>query len=78
MESADDANATARRRHVHPQTIRHQLRPASELIGDALTEPDTRFRLRPASGLFGDALTGPEARFRLLLALRVRRLLGGA
>jgi hypothetical protein len=28
--------------------------------------------------LFGDALTDPDARFRLLLALRVRGLLGTA
>jgi hypothetical protein len=58
MESADDANAAARRLHVHPQTIRYRLRQVSELFGDALTDPD--------------------ARFRLLLALRVRRLLGSA
>ena len=58
LESADDANAAARRLHVHPQTIRYRLRQASELFGDALTEPG--------------------ARFRLLLALRVRRLLGAA
>ncbi len=58
LESAGDANAAARRLHVHPQTI--------------------RYRLRQASGLFGDALTDPDARFRLLLALRVRRLLGSA
>jgi hypothetical protein len=58
LESADDANAAARRLHVHPQTIRYRLRQASELFGDALTDPD--------------------ARFRLLLALRVRRLLGSA
>ena len=56
LESAGDANAAARQLHVHPQTIRYRLRPASELFGDALTDPD--------------------ARFRLLLALRVRRLLG--
>ncbi len=37
-----------------------------------------RYRLRQASGLFGDALADPDARFRLLLALRVRRLLGSA
>ena len=58
LESAGDANAAARRLHVHPQTI--------------------RYRLRQASGLFGDALADPDARFRLLLALRVRRLLGSA
>lgn len=57
LESADDANAAARRLHVHPQTIRYRLRQVSELFGDALTDPD--------------------ARFRLLLALRIRRLLGG-
>jgi hypothetical protein len=37
-----------------------------------------RYRLRQVSGLFGDALSDPDARFRLLLALRVRRLLGSA
>jgi hypothetical protein len=57
IENADDANAAARRLRVHPQTVRYRLRQASELFGDALTDPD--------------------ARFRLLLALRVRRLLGG-
>jgi hypothetical protein len=45
MESADDANAAARRLHVHPQTIRYRLRQLSELFGDALGEPDTRFQL---------------------------------
>jgi len=35
-----------------------------------------RYRLRQVSQLFGDALTDPDARFRLLLALRVRGLLG--
>jgi DNA-binding PucR family transcriptional regulator len=35
-----------------------------------------RYRLRQVSALFGDALTDPDARFRLLLALRVRGLLG--
>jgi hypothetical protein len=45
LESADDANAAARRLHVHPQTIRYRLRQASELFGDALTNPDARFRL---------------------------------
>jgi PucR C-terminal helix-turn-helix domain len=57
LESADDANAAARRLHVHPQTIRYRLRQVSELFGEALNDPD--------------------ARFRLLLALRVRGLLGG-
>jgi hypothetical protein len=45
MESADDANAAARRLHVHPQTIRYRLRQVSELFGDALGDPDTRFQL---------------------------------
>jgi hypothetical protein len=58
LESADDANAAARRLHVHPQTIRYRLRQVSELFGDALNDSD--------------------ARFRLLLALRVRGLLGGS
>ena len=58
LESADDANAAARRLHVHPQTIRYRLRQVSELFGEALNDPD--------------------ARFRLLLALRVRGLLGGS
>jgi hypothetical protein len=56
LESADDANAAARRLHVHPQTIRYRLRQVSELFGDALADPDDRFRL--------------------LLALRIRCLLG--
>lgn len=45
MESADDANAAARRLHVHPQTIRYRLRQVSDLFGDALADPDTRFQL---------------------------------
>jgi hypothetical protein len=45
LESADDANAAARLLHVHPQTIRYRLRQVSELFGDALGDPDTRFRL---------------------------------
>jgi hypothetical protein len=45
LESADDANAAARRLHVHPQTIRYRLRQVSELFGDTLTDPDARFRL---------------------------------
>ena len=45
LESADDANAAARRLHVHPQTIRYRLRQVSELFGDALSDPDTRFQL---------------------------------
>jgi len=57
LESADDANAAARRLHVHPQTIRYRLRQVGELFGEALNDSD--------------------ARFRLLLALRVRGLLGG-
>jgi len=58
LESAGDANAAARRLHVHPQTIRYRLRQVSELFGEALNDSD--------------------ARFRLLLALRVRGLLGGS
>ncbi|HEY6785954.1 MAG TPA: helix-turn-helix domain-containing protein [Trebonia sp.] len=45
LDSADDANAAARRLHVHPQTIRYRLRQVSELFGDALADPDGRFRL---------------------------------
>ena len=36
-----------------------------------------RYRVRQVSELFGEALNDPDARFRLLLALRVRGLLGG-
>ena len=39
------AGFAARRLHVHPQTIRYRLRQVSELFGDALGEPDTRFQL---------------------------------
>jgi DNA-binding PucR family transcriptional regulator len=45
LENADDANAAARHLHVHPQTVRYRLRRASELFGDTLTNPDTRFQL---------------------------------
>ncbi|HUN30700.1 MAG TPA: helix-turn-helix domain-containing protein [Trebonia sp.] len=45
LESADDANAAARRLHVHPQTIRYRLRQVTDLFGDELASPDNRFRL---------------------------------
>ena len=32
LESADDANAAARRLHVHPQTIRYRLRQVSGAV----------------------------------------------
>ena len=45
LECADDANAAARRLHVHPQTIRYRLRQVTDLFGDGLASPDNRFRL---------------------------------
>jgi len=48
LESADNAGLAARRLHVHPQTVRYRLRQLTELFGDRLIEPDTRFTLQAA------------------------------
>jgi PucR C-terminal helix-turn-helix domain len=48
LESADNAGAAASRLHVHPQTVRYRLRQLSELFGDALSDPDSRFALQVA------------------------------
>ena len=48
LESADNAEAAARRLHVHPQTVRYRLRQITELFGDALRDSGTRFDLQVA------------------------------
>jgi len=48
LESADNAGLAASRLHVHPQTVRYRLRQLTELFGDGLTDPDSRFALQVA------------------------------
>jgi purine catabolism regulator len=51
---ADEAfhfGRTARRLHVHPNTLRYRLDRAAELTGLAFDDPDVRFRLQLASRL---------------------------
>jgi hypothetical protein len=48
LESADNAGAAASRLHVHPQTVRYRLRQLTELFGDGLTDPESRFALQVA------------------------------
>lgn len=48
LESADNAEAAAQRLHVHPQTVRYRLRQITELFGDLLRDPGTRFDLQVA------------------------------
>jgi PucR C-terminal helix-turn-helix domain/GGDEF-like domain len=48
LESADNAGAAAARLHVHPQTVRYRLRQLSELFGEGLSDPESRFALQVA------------------------------
>ena len=48
LESADNAGVAAGRLHVHPQTVRYRLRQLTELFGDGLSDPDSRFALQIA------------------------------
>jgi PucR-like helix-turn-helix protein/diguanylate cyclase with GGDEF domain len=48
LESADNAGAAASRLHVHPQTVRYRLRQLTELFGDGLGDPESRFALQVA------------------------------
>jgi PucR C-terminal helix-turn-helix domain len=48
LESADNAGAAASRLHVHPQTVRYRLRQLTELFGDGLSDPESRFALQVA------------------------------
>jgi hypothetical protein len=48
LESADNAGVAASRLHVHPQTVRYRVRQLTELFGDGLTDPDSRFALQVA------------------------------
>jgi hypothetical protein len=48
LESADNAGVAARHLHVHPQTVRYRLRQITELFGDSLSDPESRFTLQVA------------------------------
>ena len=48
LESADNAGVAASRLHVHPQTVRYRLRQLTELFGDRLSDPESRFALQVA------------------------------
>jgi PucR C-terminal helix-turn-helix domain/GGDEF-like domain len=48
LESADNAGVAASRLHVHPQTVRYRLRQITELFGDGLSDPESRFALQVA------------------------------
>jgi hypothetical protein len=48
LESADNAGVAASRLHVHPQTVRYRLRQLTELFGDGLSDPESRFALQVA------------------------------
>jgi PucR C-terminal helix-turn-helix domain len=48
LQSSGNAQAAARRLHVHPQTVRYRLRRLDELFGDTLRDPNARFDLEIA------------------------------
>jgi PucR C-terminal helix-turn-helix domain len=48
VQHGGNAAAMARALHLHPQTIRYRLARLRELLGDALTDPDSRFELELA------------------------------
>jgi hypothetical protein len=48
LQNAGNAKETARRLHVHPQTVRYRLRQLHSLFGELLLEPDVRFDLEIA------------------------------
>ena len=48
LESADNAGVAASRLHVHPQTVRYRLRQLTDLFGDGLSDPESRFALQVA------------------------------
>jgi PucR-like helix-turn-helix protein len=48
LQLGENAAEVAQRLHVHPQTVRYRLRQVTELFGDQLRDPDTRFELQLA------------------------------
>jgi len=48
LQLGENAAEVAQRIHVHPQTVRYRLRQITELFGDQLRDPDTRFELQLA------------------------------
>jgi hypothetical protein len=62
LESADNAEAAARHLHVHPQTVRYRLRQITELFGDGLSDPESRFTLQVALRVRRLVATTPASR----------------
>jgi len=62
LESADNAGAAARHLHVHPQTVRYRLRQITELFGDSLSDPESRFTLQVALRVRRLVATTPASR----------------
>jgi hypothetical protein len=48
LQLGENAAEVAQRIHVHPQTVRYRLRQVTDLFGDQLRDPDTRFELQLA------------------------------
>jgi PucR C-terminal helix-turn-helix domain len=48
LQNAGNARETARRLHVHPQTVRYRLRQLHRLFGEVLLDADVRFDLEIA------------------------------
>lgn len=48
LQNAGNARETARRLHVHPQTVRYRLRQLYQLFGEVLLDADVRFDLEIA------------------------------
>jgi hypothetical protein len=59
LQLGENAAEVAQRIHVHPQTVRYRLRQVTELFGDQLRDPDTRFELQLALRI--RTLTRPSA-----------------
>ena len=52
----------ARYLHVHPQTVRYRLRQITELFGDSLSDPESRFTLQVALRVRRLVATTPASR----------------
>jgi DNA-binding PucR family transcriptional regulator len=48
LQLGENAAEVAQRIHVHPQTVRYRLRQITELFGDQLCDPHSRFELQLA------------------------------
>jgi PucR-like helix-turn-helix protein len=48
LQLGENAAEVAQRIHVHPQTVRYRLRQITDLFGDQLRDPGTRFELQLA------------------------------